>query len=217
MQQFLTGRNMVTIIFSQQSTFFWVFLKVDALFRIGSSDQKPPQGAEKWRSEVMDQLSQREHELDKSLLVGLVGMAGFVVGSWKLWAKMGKGKGRKWFGEEVGCFFWNGWDEDDERFGLEMGSSRKEKISCQRRVSIEVFLSLWSSLLWQFMLWEEIKLWIWIERWRIGDSWKFGEDPWSMVQIEVPYRKYPHWGRHYLFAEPPRNSVLFLESLMFSS
>ena len=96
---------MVTIIFSQQSTFFWVFLKVDALFRIGSSDQKPPQGAEKWRSEVMDQLSQREHELDKSLLVGLVGMAGFVVGSWKLWAKMGKGKGRKWFGEEVGCFF----------------------------------------------------------------------------------------------------------------
>ena len=36
-------------------------------------------------------------------------------------------------------FFFYGWDEDDERFGLEMGSSRKEKISCQRRVSIEVF------------------------------------------------------------------------------
>lgn len=86
----------------------------------------------------MDQLSQREHELDKSLLVGLVGMAGFVVGSWKLWAKWLLGKGRKWFGGWMWFFFY-GWDEDDERFGLEMGSSRKEKISCQRRVSIEVF------------------------------------------------------------------------------
>ena len=27
------------------------------------------QGAEKWRGEVMDQMSQREHQLDKSLLV----------------------------------------------------------------------------------------------------------------------------------------------------
>lgn len=57
--------------------------------------KNPPQGAEKWRSEVMDQLSQREHELDKSLLVGLVGMAGFVVGSWKLWAKMVVGEGKE--------------------------------------------------------------------------------------------------------------------------
>ena len=91
----------------------------------------------------MDQLSQREHELDKSLLVGLVGMAGFVVGSWKLWAKMVVGEGKEvvWGGGWM-FFFKNGWDEDDGRFGLEMGSSRKEKISCQRRVSIEVFLSL---------------------------------------------------------------------------
>lgn len=99
------------IIFPNNQCFF---LEVDALFRIGSSDQKPPQGAEKWRSEVMDQLSQREHELDKSLLVGLVGMAGFVVGSWKLWAKWLLGKGRKWFGGWM-CFFflrmgWRWWE-----------------------------------------------------------------------------------------------------------
>lgn len=35
------------------------------------------------------------------------------------WGREGSGLGRR-----LDVFFLNGWDEDDERFGLEMGSSR---------------------------------------------------------------------------------------------